>query len=813
MLDLVPLAGARWKMANLQPQFQPVRQALTVEALDANNNVVPDFTGTVHFTSTDHGHVSLPEDYTFNAGDAGMHTFSGVILVTAGDQTVTAGDAVNGVYGTSPTITVTPGTADHIVVTVPATVIAGVAFTASLTIQDAYNNTATSYTGRIHAIANLGEMGNYTFTAADQGQHTFTLRLRRAGPRTATVTDTVNPSITGSANFVVVAGAADHLTLSGPPSVTAGQPFSITVSVRDAFNNAVPGYTGTVHFTSTDAGARMPADYMFTAADAGTHTFDSVILVTAGNRTLQAGDSLRGLNGSIGIVVTPAAANHFVLNASYQVPTGTAFDLTVTALDPFGNTDVNYVGTVHLGSSDAAATLPADYPFTPGEQGIHVFHSLVLRTLGVQTVTANDVANPAISGQASTTAEFSIPTANSNPIGVTAGPNNTLWFTESTANQIGRITLDGTVTEFPIPTPGSTPEGITLGPDGNLWFTESTSNQIGRITPAGVVTEFPIPTLNSQPWRITAGPDGNLWFTELNGNKIGKITPSGMIADYVIRTDFSQPWGITAGPMGDNHLWFTEYAGNKIGEIRTSDGTIVEYPLPTAGSGPLEITVGPDGNLWFTENTANQIGRITTAGAISEFTIPTANSNATVLTPGPDGNVWFAEAASNKIGRITPAGVISEFGVAAGSSARGGVTFGADGSIWFTETPVNLIGRLTPGVLVVPSGVASAIDALAAPSSSGTLAGAPGGSGLLEALPLVSQEPFAVGGSPAVTGGPVGNYRSTVQNFRVSAMPLSAYVARSSFSEAPLVDYGWLNLSGLGGAFDDDVFRTSRRRK
>ena len=28
MLDLIPFAGARWKMANLQPQFQPVRQAL-----------------------------------------------------------------------------------------------------------------------------------------------------------------------------------------------------------------------------------------------------------------------------------------------------------------------------------------------------------------------------------------------------------------------------------------------------------------------------------------------------------------------------------------------------------------------------------------------------------------------------------------------------------------------------------------------------------------------------------------------------------------------------------------------------------------
>jgi streptogramin lyase len=38
------------------------------------------------------------------------------------------------------------------------------------------------------------------------------------------------------------------------------------------------------------------------------------------------------------------------------------------------------------------------------------------------------------------------------------------------------------VTEFPLPTANSIPAGITAGPDGNLWFTEFNGNQIGRIT-------------------------------------------------------------------------------------------------------------------------------------------------------------------------------------------------------------------------------------------------------------------------------------------------------------------------------------------
>ena len=55
------------------------------------------------------------------------------------------------------------------------------------------------------------------------------------------------------------------------------------------------------------------------------------------------------------------------------------------------------------------------------------------------------------------------------------------------------------VTEFTIPTANSQPiDAITTGPDGNLWFAEFAGNKTGRITPAGAFTEFPLPTANSR---------------------------------------------------------------------------------------------------------------------------------------------------------------------------------------------------------------------------------------------------------------------------------------------------------------------------
>src|SRR6266446_1632322 len=85
------------------------------------------------------------------------------------------------------------------------------------------------------------------------------------------------------------------------------------------------------------------------------------------------------------------------------------------------------------------------------------------------------------------------------------------------------------VSEFPLPQNDRTPMGITTGPDSALWFTEYTANRIGRITNAGVVTEFTLPTPNSGPSSIAAGPDGNLWFTERTTGFIGRITTSGTI--------------------------------------------------------------------------------------------------------------------------------------------------------------------------------------------------------------------------------------------------------------------------------------------
>jgi hypothetical protein len=65
---------------------------VVVELVDQYGNVVDNYTGTIHFTLSDPLGLA-PADYTFTAGDGGIHTFTaGVSFGTPGDQTITVTD-------------------------------------------------------------------------------------------------------------------------------------------------------------------------------------------------------------------------------------------------------------------------------------------------------------------------------------------------------------------------------------------------------------------------------------------------------------------------------------------------------------------------------------------------------------------------------------------------------------------------------------------------------------------------------------------------------------------------------------------------
>ncbi len=198
---------------------------------------------------------------------------------------------------------------------------------------------------------------------------------------------------------------ATHFSITpSADTVTAGTPFTVTVTALDANNNPVTNYQGTVHFRSNDPQGILPAHYTFTADDNGVHTF-TITLATAGTRNITVRDTVtHSVKGRATVIVTPAPAVAYQLIAQASVTSGMPFDLTVIAVDPYGNTDTNFLGTVSLSTSDTdpGIVLPADYSLQPGDQGTVAFENLALVTPGDQTITATDPSS-GISGSVTIT--------------------------------------------------------------------------------------------------------------------------------------------------------------------------------------------------------------------------------------------------------------------------------------------------------------------------------------------------------------------------------------------------------------------------
>lgn len=208
-------------------------------------------------------------------------------------------------------------------------------------------------------------------------------------------------SASGSSISTVVLNGNDPastFTVGYPGPVTAGTSVAFAVVARDPWGNVADGYTGTVHFTSSDDMAVLPADYTFTPSDHGAHPA-IITMKRSGFQTITVKDTVSGISGTGGFFVSAAAATHLTLDMPSPVGSGNAETITVTAYDPFENVATSYGGTIHFSSTDGAATLPANYTFAPTDQGTHTFPlGVTLRTGGPQNVSAADVGTPSITG-------------------------------------------------------------------------------------------------------------------------------------------------------------------------------------------------------------------------------------------------------------------------------------------------------------------------------------------------------------------------------------------------------------------------------
>lgn len=742
--------------------------SVKLTAYDANNNVATGYNGTVHFTSNDPSALLSPDTAMVN----GVGNF-GFGLLCAGSYpttcTITATDASNSLQTTSSPITVTASTTDHMVLTASApTLTAGASIGVILAASDLYGYPDSSYAGTVRITGTDPNMsvqlsdpilGNIPWTSGPlpQGTANLIITLNTAGVQTITATDTTTGAITGSTYGIpVTPGSAVSLQISNAPSTTTpGSSFHATVSGVDAQGNVATSLTDTLHFTSTDGQAVLPAD---SALVAGSGSFPFT-LNTVGSQTLTATDkthaSLTVTSSAISVQQIGAASVRVVAGSGQKAGIGSAFavPLQVKVFDasatPLAGVTVHFSApgsgasallssATAVTASDGTASVTAtangvlgtiSYTVSASVNGVSMPASFTLR---------NQLANTGLQLSTSPTASvYGVPVVlNSVLTPTSAGgvaPTGTMLFRDGASELASNVALatgqSGLTASYTVTAPqaGMHRFGAVYSGDSNFWFSEVLATvvvakarttletqltSVSFLAPAGV--SIPVQVGVTSSGSGIATPTGSLTWT-LDGGTAQTATITAGSANIPV------PAGLSQG----SHSVVVSYGGDSNYAAAPDNLTISLTATKATPTLTLSSSLNPalvTGGITFTATVSSTAG--TPTGSVGFYdgttllsTVALANKQAAYTTSSLavgthsitavySGDAGFVSVTSSAISELvqdftvsTPVGTggTPTASVIPGGTATYSLSFGPSAGTAF-PAPVNLsLSGVPPG--------------------------------------------------------------------------------------------------------------------
>jgi streptogramin lyase len=201
---------------------------------------------------------------------------------------------------------------------------------------------------------------------------------------------------------------------------------------------------------------------------------------------------------------------------------------------------------------------------------------------------------------------LSLPSA---PNDLALDAHGAVWFTEFNADAVGRLDpRTGLMRHYPLSATRSVqmlaPFGVAVDPQGMVWFTEMSTGQVGRLDPAtGRLRFFPVPGPKVDPMEIASDAHETIWVTCFNDALLLRLDPRSATFSRYVATSTGHGadglYGLVVTIAGDVRV--TILAENMIAHLDGKASRFVYYPIPTPGSEPLAMAMGPDQTLWFTE--------------------------------------------------------------------------------------------------------------------------------------------------------------------------------------------------------------------
>jgi uncharacterized protein (TIGR03437 family) len=601
------------------PATAGASSTFTVAAQDSGGNSLTGYTGTVAFGSSD-TQAALPANYTFVAGDGGVHQFSAT-LKTAGTQSITATDSADSLSGSQSGIVVQAGAAASIAATggTPQSTAINAAFTTALqaTVKDSCGNPVSGVTVNFSAPSSGAGATLSAASASTNASGVASVNATANGTTgaynaTATVT-----GVSGGANFALtnLAGvpAAIAVYAGNNQTATVGTALSVALAakVTDGGGNPLSGVAVTFTAPTSGAGGSFASNVAVSTngsgiATASTFTANgtagaySVKATVAGVATPATFAETNQAGAAASIAATGGTPQSASLNSAFPAP------LQATVLDSYGNPVSGVTVNFAVPSSGASATLSAA--------------SAATNASGVASVTA---------------------TANG-----TAGAFNA---TASVAGLPGTATFALTNVTMNV-TVQTSPAGLTFWVDG----AKCTGAQAFTFTPGSTHTlsvSSPIATVAGTQLAFSAWSDGQAMTHTITVPSTPTTYTASFTTQYLLTTGASP---IGAGSVTPASGYFN--AGSTVAlHASPSGGSIFHaWSGPVAATGSPDTTVAMTGPLSVTASFQSTNAGLSPNPVALAYYLGTDPSTAavpvTVSADSPD--TFFVSLASTAPGLI-----------------------------------------------------------------------------------------------------------------------------------------------------------------
>ena len=169
-----------------------------------------------------------------------------------------------------------------------------------------------------------------------------------------------------------------------------------------------------------------------------------------------------------------------------------------------------------------------------------------------------------------------------------------MWFVESAAGKIGRISPEGRIAEYVVGDAGDEPTAIITGPDNALWFTEVGTGRLGRMNASGHISHFAAGH-GRLTGDITTDFSGSLWFGKKSS--VARMSTGGKLTEYSLPSGIVDTGAIFGSKSGGVYMGAIKSDGTGAIVGVSETGATKEYDLPQKNRFPIEMALDPDG--WF----------------------------------------------------------------------------------------------------------------------------------------------------------------------------------------------------------------------